>query len=144
MLADIVLAVHAAFVAFVVGGFAAILAGIALKRPWAYSPWLRWSHLAAIVFVALEALLGVACPLTVWENALRHGGMGGETFVGHWLRRLLYWDLPPWAFTVAYVTFAAAVAFVLWRHPPRRRSRVNRLSSAETTTTPLPLKPPCA
>ena len=138
MLADIVLAVHVAFVVFVVGGFAAILLGLALDRAWAYSPWLRWTHLAAIAFVALEALIGVACPLTVWENALRQGALGEETFVGHWLRRMLYWDLPPWVFTVAYVTFAAAVAFVLWRHPPRRHGRAKRLSSAENTTTQRP------
>jgi Protein of Unknown function (DUF2784) len=138
LLADIVLALHVGFVLFVVVGFAAILFGLARGRAWAYGPWLRWTHLAAIVFVAFEALLGIACPLTVWETTLRHGAPGDETFVAHWLRRLLYWDLPPWAFTVAYVTFAAAVAFVLWRHPPRRHGRANRLSSSETTTTQRP------
>jgi hypothetical protein len=121
LLADVVLAVHVAFVAFVVGGFALIVAGIARGWDWVLNPAFRWTHLAAIVVVALEALAGVACPLTVWEDLLRRGAASETSFMARWLRRLLYWDLPPWAFTVAYVSFAAAVAFVLWRHPPRRR-----------------------
>lgn len=138
MLADVVLAVHVAFVVFVVGGFAAILAGLARGAAWARSPFLRWGHFAAIVAVAVEALLGIACPLTVWEDTLRGGTTADATFVARWLRRLLYWDLPPWAFTAAYVAFAAAVAFVLWRHPPRRRGGGNRLSSAENGKSPQP------
>jgi hypothetical protein len=138
MLADIVLAVHVAFVAFVVGGFAAILVGIARGHAWARSPLLRWAHFAAIAFVAVEALVGIACPLTVWEDTLRRGTGSDETFVGRWLRRLLYWDLPPWMFTAAYLAFAAAVAFVLWRHPPRRRGGGNGLSSTENDKSPQP------
>jgi hypothetical protein len=121
LLADVVLAVHVAFVAFVVGGFALIVAGIARGWDWVLNPGFRWAHLAAIVVVALEALAGVACPLTVWEDVLRRGAASETSFMARGLRRLLYWDLPPWAFTAAYVSFAAAVAFVLWRHPPRRR-----------------------
>ncbi len=128
-LADVVLAVHVAFVAFVVGGFALILAGIARGWAWVRNPAFRWAHLGAIGFVALEALAGIACPLTVWEDLLRRGTPGEASFVGRWLARLLYWDLPPWVFTVTYVAFAAAVAFVLWRHPPRRPRGRDGLSS---------------
>jgi hypothetical protein len=121
LLADVVLAVHVAFVVFVVGGFALIVAGIARGWGWVRHPGFRWAHLAAIVVVALEAIAGVACPLTVWEDLLRRGSLGETSFMGRWLGRLLYWDLPPWVFTLAYVAFAAAVAFVMWRYPPRRR-----------------------
>jgi polyferredoxin len=131
-LADVVLAVHVAFVAFVVGGFALILAGIARGWAWVRNPVFRWLHLAAIGVVAVEALAGIACPLTVWEDVLRRGAPGERSFVGEWLARLLYWELPPWMFTVIYVAFAAAVAFVLWRHPPRRFRHADGLSSGET------------
>jgi hypothetical protein len=119
-LADAILAVHAAFVLFVVGGFAAIWIGIAGRRAFAFDPWFRGLHLAAIAFVALESLLGYACPLTVWEDALR-GVRADEGFIARAIHAWLFWDLPPAFFTAAYVGFAALVAATWWRHPPRRR-----------------------
>ena len=38
-----------------------------------------------------EALLGVMCPLTVWEDALR-GGVRADSFVGRWVRYFLYYE----------------------------------------------------
>ena len=70
-LADLVLACHVAYVAFVVLGQAAILAGLAWGASWARNPTLRWLHLAMILIVAAEALLGIECPLTRWERDLR-------------------------------------------------------------------------
>jgi hypothetical protein len=120
--ADAVLVTHVAFVAFVVLGFLVFLAGAATGREWARSPWLRGLHLAAIVVVCLEAWFGIACPLTVWESALRAGSGGGYTrgFVADWLGRLLYWEAPEWVFTVVYTAFGAAVAWLWWWAPPRR------------------------
>jgi polyferredoxin len=69
--ADAILVVHAAFVVFVVGGLPAIWIGVTLGRPFAFNPWFRGLHLAAIAFVVAETLLGYMCPLTVWEDALR-------------------------------------------------------------------------
>lgn len=129
MLADAVLVAHVAYVVFVVGGFALILVGIAQGWRWVRSPGFRWAHLAAIGFVAIEAVIGMACPLTVLEDVLRGGSIEGDTFIGRWLGRLLYWDLPPWVFSVTYCLFAAAVAYVMWRHPPRGRGPMKRLSS---------------
>ncbi|HKC45399.1 MAG TPA: DUF2784 domain-containing protein [Burkholderiales bacterium] len=128
LLADLVLVVHFAFVAFVVGGFALILAGAALGWRWIRNRAFRYAHLGAIVFVAAEALAGVACPLTVWENLLRRAGPGAPSFVARWVSRLLYYDLPEWVFTLAYSLFAIAVAVTLWLVPPRTGAR-NRLSS---------------
>jgi hypothetical protein len=119
VLADAVLVVHFAFVLFVVGGFALVLAGGALGWRWIRNRAFRYAHLAAIAFVALEALAGVACPLTVWEDALRRAGAAGPSFVGRWVRRVLYYDFPEWAFTVAYVLFAIAVAVTFRLIPPR-------------------------
>ena len=119
VLADAILLVHFAFVLFVVGGFALILAGGALGWTWVRNRVFRFAHLAAIAFVALESLAGVACPLTVWENALRRAGTERPSFVGRWVSRLLYYDLPEWVFTVAYVLFAIAVAVTFRLVPPR-------------------------
>lgn len=121
MLADAVLALHVVFVLFVVGGFALILIG-ARRWGWVRNRAFRIAHLVAIVFVTAEALLGVTCPLTYWEDLLRASGREERSFIGRWLAWLLYYDLPEWVFAIAYAAFAAAV-ILAWRAiPPRRRS----------------------
>jgi hypothetical protein len=125
-LADAVLIVHVLFVVFVVGGFALILAG-AGRWGWIRNRTFRILHVAAIVFVAAEALLGVTCPLTYWEDVLRATGREERSFVGRWLAWLLYYDLPEWVFAIAYAAFALAV-IACWRAiPPRARSTHNAL-----------------
>ncbi len=120
ILADLVLVVHFLFVLFVVGGLAAIVAG-ARQWAWVRNRAFRLVHLAAIVFVAAESLLGIACPLTLWEDALRGGGPA-RSFVGRWVAWLLYYQLPEWVFAAAYCAFAAAVVWAWRRVPPRAKS----------------------
>ena len=118
MMADAVLVVHALFVVFVVGGFVLILAG-ARSWGWVRNRMFRILHLAAIAFVAAEALLGLTCPLTTWEDALR--GAGTErSFVARWVARLLYYNFPEWVFTAAYCAFAVAVVWAWRAIPPRK------------------------
>jgi Trk-type K+ transport system membrane component len=118
-LADAILVVHAAFVLFVVAGLVATWIGLALHRPFARNPWFRNLHLAAIAFVVAEALLGIMCPLTVWEDALR-GERTGAGFIERWVHAVLFWSWPPWVFTATYVAFGLLVAVTWWRFPPRR------------------------
>lgn len=119
-MADVLLFLHAAFVAFVVGGLIAIGLGTALRWRWVRNRGFRLAHLVAIVFVALEALAGITCPLTVWEDALR-GGARPHGFVADWVARLLYWDLPAWVFIALYCAWALLTA-AAWRWmPPRQR-----------------------
>jgi len=120
-LADVVLMVHGLFVLFVVGGFGLILAG-ASRWSWVRHRAFRVAHLAVIVFVAAEALLGVTCPLTRWEDLLRAGAPGERSFVGRWVASLLYYDLPEWVFALVYIAFALAVAWAWRAIPPRARS----------------------
>jgi hypothetical protein len=125
LLADIVLATHFAVVLFVIGGLVAIVAGNFYDWPFVNSWWFRVAHLAAIAIVVAQAWLGIACPLTTLESALRvkAGGTGYETsFIEHWLARLLYYEAPAWVFTAAYTLFAVAVGAAWWRFPPGRRS----------------------
>ncbi len=126
VLADAIVVLHAAFVAYVVLGMAAIVVGVVLRRAWVRNAWFRVSHLAAIGVVVLETVAGVACPLTTWEHALRvRGGQTAYTgdFVGYWAHRLIFFDAPPWVFTLGYVLFGASVLLAFVLAPPRRNRR---------------------
>jgi|SRR5882672_1023686 len=119
--ADGLLVVHFAIAAFIVGGLILVWAGAPLGWRWVRNPWFRYLHLAAIVFVAAEALVGMACPLTVWEDMLR-GGTRPDSFVGRWVQRLLFYQAPEWVFASAYAAWAAATALTLVLVPPRRKA----------------------
>ena len=82
-LADLVLAFHAAFVAF------AILGGVLVLR------WRRlaWLHLPAVAWGVLVELTGWTCPLTPLEDSLRRASGGSAytgDFVQHYLVPLIY------------------------------------------------------
>ena len=121
MIADVVLVFHFLVVVFIVGGLVLTWAGFFLKWKWVNNPFFRYLHLAAIAFVALEALLGYACPLTVWEDALR-GGARPESFVGRWVRTLLFYNAPESVFTALYAAWAAATLLTLRLVPPRQKA----------------------
>jgi hypothetical protein len=127
LLADLILIVHVAFVAFVVIGL--VLIWIGKWRGWSFvrNPWFRWAHLASIGVVAAEALGGMICPLTTWEDKLRLLAGGEEryagSFVQHWLHRVLFYDLSARFFMVAYIVFFAMVALSFWFVPLRRRAK---------------------
>ena len=120
-LADLILILHFAFVLFIVGGLALIWAGACLGWRWVRNFWLRTAHLAAMLFVAAEALAGMWCPLTVWEDLLRGGVPGETTFIARWVHRILFYSFPEWAFTAAYLVFALVVATTWWRVRPERK-----------------------
>ncbi len=119
-LADLILIVHFAFVLFVTGGLLLIWIGALAGWRWVRNFGFRIAHLAAISFVALEALLGMVCPLTAWEDALR-GAPSETNFIARWLHRLLYYSFPDWVFTTAYLLFALAVA-ATWRYVRPQRT----------------------
>ena len=118
--ADALLVLHFAIVVFIVGGLVLTWAGAALGWGWVRNPWFRYLHLAAIGFVALEALSGMVCPLTAWEDMLR-GGARAESFIGRWVQRMLYYRAPEWIFTTAYAAWALATLATLRLVPPRGR-----------------------
>jgi hypothetical protein len=122
-LADFILIIHFALVLFIVGGLALIWVGAGLAWRWVRNFWFRVTHLAAIGVVAAEALAGVWCPLTVWEDALRGGARGETSFIARWIHRILFYSFPEWVFTVVYVLFALTVAATFLFIPPHSRSR---------------------
>ena len=83
VLADVVVLIHLAFVAFVVFG------GLLVLR----HPRLAWVHVPAAVWGVLIEFTGGVCPLTPLENSLRvRGGESGYSggFIDHYLIPLLY------------------------------------------------------
>ncbi|MBM4218941.1 MAG: DUF2784 domain-containing protein [Gammaproteobacteria bacterium] len=83
ILADAVLVLHLAFIAF------ATLGGLAVLR-W---PRLAWLHLPVMLWAAGITFAGGICPLTPLENRLRL--VGGETgyqgsFIEHYLTSIIY------------------------------------------------------
>ena len=124
--ADLLVAFHVAYVSFIVLGQAAIVAGVLRGWEWVRNPWFRYAHLLAIAIVAFEALAGIDCPLTVWEDGLR--GLAGQevsagSFVGRCLHDLIFYDFQPWALTTLHVGFACIVLITSLLAPPRRRSQ---------------------
>ncbi|MCC6210650.1 MAG: DUF2784 domain-containing protein [Burkholderiales bacterium] len=120
MLADLVLVLHFCVAGFLVLGLILVWIGALAGWVWVRNPWFRYLHLAAIACVALEALAGLMCPLTVWEDALR-GGARPESFVGRWVARLLYYDAPEWVFTLLYASWATAALVTLWLIPVHKK-----------------------
>lgn len=123
-LADLVLVAHAAYVLFVVGGQALIVSGWIRGWEWTRRRAFRLLHLLAIILVMLEAWLGVSCPLTTLENFLRlqAGAAAYEnSFISHWLRRVIFYSAPEWIFTLIYEVFTVFVILTWLVYPPRRK-----------------------
>ena len=124
LLADCVLALHFLVVAFVVGGFALIVAGTRLKWRFVNLWRLRVAHLGAIAFVVLEAWLGATCPLTTLEMWLRSRARAATyhgSFFEHWVQRLLYYEAPSWMFELGYSLFGLLALLFWFVYPPRPR-----------------------
>jgi Protein of Unknown function (DUF2784) len=125
VLADAVLVLHFGVVLFVVGGLLLVVAGNWLQWRWVNRLWFRCAHLLAILVVAIQAWLGELCPLTKLESWLRvqAGTLPYDrSFVEYWLQRIIFYEAPFWVFTASYTAFAALVALVWWRYPPRWHS----------------------
>jgi len=119
-LADGLVALHVAYVAFIVLGQLLILAGIAFRWQWVRNFWFRLAHLVAIAIVAVEAVFDYTCPLTTLEYYLRERAgqqPSAESFIGRLMQSFIVHDWPPWVFNVSHITFGFLVllTFVLAR-----------------------------
>jgi hypothetical protein len=144
LLADLIVAFHFAYVAFVVLGLPLIMLGIPLHWSWVRNFWFRVLHLIMIGVVVLESLCGIVCPLTDWEDVLRE--KAGETieagtFIGRLAHRLLFFDIPQGSpvFPICYCLFGLAVLCVWIVAPPRwpwKRSAAAKKKDVETEEPP--------
>lgn len=127
MLADALLVLHFAVILFNIGGLILIVIGGVRGWGWVRCPAFRVLHLALIAFIVLQTHLGELCPLTGWEQGLRRSSgrsAYSESFIEHWMSRLIYYDAPWWIFVVAYTAFGIiVVASWVWVRPrPWRQS----------------------
>lgn len=118
-MADLILILHFLWVAFVVLSVPLIALGGRLGWGWVRHRWYRRVHIIMMGIVTAEALLGVVCPLTLWENRFRRDGGYEQGFVAHYVSRLLYYDFDPAVFTVAYVAFLGLILALYRWVPPR-------------------------
>jgi hypothetical protein len=124
IIADLILVLHAIFVAVVVGGVPLILLGGWRGWHWVRRRGFRVIHLGMIGFVVLETCIGMTCPLTVWEHALRRqggGGDDGQDFIAHWVGILLFHHFPHWVFNALYGGFGLLVLSLWWLVPCARK-----------------------
>lgn len=125
MMADLLVAVHVAYVGYVVLGQLLIWVGWACGWQFIRNLWFRLTHLAAIGFVAFEEAIQMPCPLTVWERTCRELAgqpFSGESFVGRLLHSLIFIQFEEaWSFTVLHVGFALVVLLTFVLCPPRWR-----------------------
>jgi len=118
-LAQLVLAAHVAVIVFNVAGLVAIPLGARLRWQFVRLRWLRLAHLASMAVVAAQAAVGRACFLTLWQDDL--GGGGGEApLIMRVVNGLIYWPLPMWVFTAAYLAVFAYVIALWWLVRPSR------------------------
>lgn len=128
-LADTLLVIHALFVVFVIFGLMAVYLGHFLAWSWVRNRVFRILHLLAIGIVVIQSWIGVTCPLTAWEMALREeaGSQGySGSFVQYWLQFLLYYSAPEWSFIIAYTGFGGLVLaswYLVRPHPLSRDTR---------------------
>ena len=121
-LAAVVLAAHLVVIGFNVFGLVAIPLGAWRGWDWVRIGWWRWLHVGALAVVAVQAVAGRACFLTIWQDDL-DGGAETTPLIARWINSLVYWDLPLWVFTAAYVLVFAYVLALLWLVPVRKGGR---------------------
>ena len=115
--AQLVLALHLVVIAFNVAGLVVIPLGAKLGWGFVRIRWLRLLHLASLAVVALQAMLGRACFLTIWQSDL---GVGTEEpLIMRWVNSVIFWPLPIWVFTALYLAVFAYVIGLWWIVRPR-------------------------
>ncbi len=119
---EVILAAHVAIIGFNLFGLVAIPLGAWRRWPFVHGRVWRLVHLASLGVVALQALLGRACFLTDWEADVV-GDPSHAPLIMRWVNALIFWPLPMWAFTAAYIALFVYVLALLWLVPLGARVR---------------------
>ena len=137
VLADAVVAVHVAYMGFIVIGLLLILAGAICRWKWVRNFWFRLAHMAAIGIVVYEAIWEITCPLTTLERTLRSWAgeqVSADTFVARFMHFFIEHDWPQWTFNVIHISLGILilVTFVFarprWPWGNRPRAEATMLS----------------
>lgn len=120
MLAAAILSVHLAIIAFNVFGLVATPVGAWRGWRFVHQPLWRLAHVACLALVAIQAVAGRACLLTIWQDEAS-GAVTRTPLIMGFVDRLLFWRLPIWVFATFYVAIFAYALALLWIVPLRRR-----------------------
>jgi len=122
LLANAVLIAHLAVISFNVFGLFAIPLGGWLGWRFVRVRWWRLLHLASMTIVALQALVGRACFLTILEERLAGAATTGPPLIMGFVNRMIFWPVPLWAFAGLYVLVFLYVIILLRLVPVARRT----------------------
>ena len=123
-LANSILIIHLIWVLFIVLLVPLILVGGYYSWKWTSHFYIRTLHVVMMAIVTTEALVGMACPLTILENSLRSSsGQAGyeKDFVSHWIHKVMFFDFAPWSFTIVYGFFLLIIALLWFVVPPSKK-----------------------
>ena len=132
LMADLIVFIHFAFIAFAIGG------GLLVLR----CRWLMYLHLPCVVWAVLVELMHWRCPLTRLENYFirRYGATGYDGgFIDHYLIPIIYPDGLTPAIQVAIGLFVLVVNLTVYTVLVKRSLRPRRRQSAEAAGPPAEL-----
>jgi len=121
IIADIIILIHFLWILFILAGFVLTLGGFFWKGY--FNRWIfRTIHLCGILFVAILAVLGEYCPLTILENnlmvkydpELTYPG----SFITHYVGKLVYPDVEPLVIIVPTIIIAVFTLIIYIIRPP--------------------------
>lgn len=121
MLAALILGFHVSIIAFNLFGLVAIPLGAWRGCAFVHAPLWRILHIASLGAVALQAAMGRACFLTLWQGAVEGQSGVGTPLIMKWVNSMIFWPLPLWAFAVLYMcAFGYVIALLrlvplLWK-----------------------------
>lgn len=113
-----ILVLHLAIITFNVVGCVLVPVGAWLAWRWVHAFWWRLAHLLSLAVVALQAIFGRACFLTIWQGDLS-GSARTQPLIAGWIDSLIYWPLPLWVFAAIYVVVCVYVIVLWFLVPPR-------------------------
>ncbi|WP_308387967.1 DUF2784 domain-containing protein [Acidithiobacillus sp. AMEEHan] len=127
-LADSILVVHVLIILFNIFGLVAIPLGAWYGWRWVRILWWRSLHLLFLFVVAIQAVMGRACFLTIWQSQLQEQA-GREGFraplIQTWVNHFFFWNLPMAFFTTLYVLVWIYVVILWWKVPPYWRKNTS-------------------
>jgi hypothetical protein len=124
VVAEAILAAHVAIILFNLFGLIVVPIGALCHWRFVRIAWWRVLHIALLTAVAVQAMAGRACILTVWQAEMSSTAAEPGPLIMSWVDRLIYWRLPIWVFEALYVAVFGYALALFWLVPPRR----NRLA----------------
>jgi len=123
ILADLIVVAHLAWILFMLWGCILTVRGF-FHTAFFERRLFRTVHFCGIVYVALLAMLGKYCPLTVAENALRRTYDPGLTYPGsfmvHYIEKIVYPNVPQFILLIPTVAIAVFTVVMFIIRPPRK------------------------